>query len=323
MMTNAGSSASGAGGQGGGVVHGLLTPAWLSRLRGQCVVVKVGGSIQDDVQQLALVASDIAVMRSVGAAVVVVHGGGKAISAAMKDAGLQPRFVQGQRFTDEATLKIAERVLAKVVNAELVGLIARAGVGEGSVMGLHSLGTCVLGAVRATKAGSAEDLGFVGVVPKGGVNVAVIRGLTNQGIVPVIAPVAMDLEGDGEGVGRLNVNADLAGGRVAAELRAAKFVMVSDTPGVRTDAKDASSYVKRLSRGDVERLKAAGVIDGGMLPKVQGCAMALEAGVGGVGGGGEGGGGGGGVWIVDGRVAGAALMAAVDHPETPGTRLTA
>ncbi len=294
-------------------MHGVLAPAWLSRLRGQCVVVKVGGSIQDDVAQLALVTNDIAVMRSVGAAVVVVHGGGKAISAAMKEAGLQPRFVQGQRFTDEATLKIAERVLARVVNAELVGLIARSGVGEGCVMGLHSLGTCVLGAVRASKAGSADDLGHVGVVPRGGVNVGVIRGLTMQGIVPVIAPVAFDMEGMGDGlggVGRLNVNADLAGGRVAAELRAAKFVMVSDTHGVRTDPKDASSYVKTLSRGEVERLKGLGVIDGGMLPKVEGCAMALEAGAT------EG------VWIVDGRVAGAALMAAVDHPEAPGTRMT-
>lgn len=277
------------------------------------VVVKVGGSIQDDPAQLRLVAADAAALARDGVRPVLVHGGGKAISAAMKAAGLSPRFVHGQRYTDQATLEIVERCLCGPgsVNEELVSMIEQAGT---PATGLHSLGACVLHARRSTPAGSPDDLGLVGEVSR--VSAPVIAGLCALGIIPVIAPVALaDLGAAHAGTdrafalplgARLNVNADLAAGAVAAALRPTAFILVSDTPGIRTGTGD---YAPALTRADVERLRASGVIDGGMLPKVLGCAMALDAGVPNV-------------LIVDGRSPGA-LRRAVLHPlDAGGTRLT-
>lgn len=319
------------------VLDALLAAPALAALRGQTIVVKVGGSIQDDPAQMRLVMRDVSLLAAAGAGVVVVHGGGKAISAAMKAAGLTPRFVKGQRYTDAATLAIAERVLARGVNAEIVAMLREAGC---AAVPLHSLGCCVLGATRIAD-DDGEDLGFVGRVKpaaaseaeegsavaelvsrasqtasgSGGanarvsasVNVAVLKGLLLQSLTPVVAPVAIDLSASETDPGKLNVNADLAAGAVAGHMRAERFILVSDTPGVRVGA-DATSFVRSLSVANIAELRASGVIDGGMIPKLQGCIDALAAGAKSV-------------WIVDGRVPLATLAAAQDHAHTPGTRI--
>ncbi len=308
------------------------------------LVIKVGGSIQDDVAQLQRVMDDVVWAAtsagrdgragSGGLSPVVVHGGGKAISAAMKDAGLQPRFVKGQRYTDEATIAIVERCLcgSGSVNEQIVAMVDRAAgaavAREGTrfVRGvaLHALGACVLHARRVAPEGSPDDLGLVGWVSR--VNTQVILGCASVG-VPVIAPVALDAERPG---GKLNINADLAAGAIAEALGPAchGFVLVSDTPGIRDDR---GTFLATISRAEIERLIGVGAIDGGMLPKVQACVMALDAGIGRTagkaGGGGAGGGGGvgGGVCVVDGRQAGA-LRAVLEDAEAAcraglGTRL--
>ncbi|MBL8990352.1 MAG: acetylglutamate kinase [Phycisphaerae bacterium] len=269
------------------------------------VLIKVGGSIQDDPAQITAVMRDAAAAARAGRPCVVVHGGGKAISAAMNAAGLTPRFVAGQRYTDGPTLEIAERVLAETVNRELCAALAGAGARP---YPLHSLGTCVLMASRSGETGKPgqppADLGLVGRVHT--VAAEVLAGLCLQGFVPVIAPVAVESPRTAGSPGKLNVNADLAAGTVARALRPGAFVLVSDTPGVRTDA---TRYAPELDRAAVAGLIASGVIDGGMLPKIQACLEAIDAGVPDVS-------------IIDGRVPGALARALAGGP-IEGTRLKA
>lgn len=282
----------------------------LGALRGQGLVVKVGGSIQDDPGTMRSIARDVAALVTLGARPVVIHGGGKAITAAMAKAGLEARFVEGQRYTDESTLAIVEKVLVSGVNRELVDLIADEGA---PAQGLHTLSTCVLQAERAgTDAAPgkpSQDLGLVGRVTR--VNAPVILGLCGAGVVPVIAPVAHQADGSGGATGKLNVNADLAAGTVAATLRASAFVLVSDTPGVRLGP-DKGSFAPTLTAKQYEAATASGVIAGGMLPKLAACFEALRGKVAQVS-------------IVDGRVPQALLAAVLSGPEEPipGTRVRA
>ena len=258
------------------------------------LVVKVGGSIQDVPAQMAQVMGDAAALAAMGVAVVVVHGGGKAISAAMASAGLAPRFIAGQRYTDEATLAIAEKVLAQTVNAELCAMLSAGGARPAP---LHSLGECVLAARRWMV---ESDLGLVGEVTA--VRAERVRAILVEGRVPVIGPIALD-EREASGGRRLNINADLAGGAVARALAPSRFVLVSDTAGVRSDPKDPATRLERLNEADVERLRASGAVDGGMLPKLHACFEAMGEG--------QASGGQRGVPIVDGRTAGALLRAAL------------
>lgn len=281
------------------------------------VVVKVGGSIQDDPAQLSAVMADVAAAARSGRwSPVVVHGGGKAISAAMKAAGLVPRFVQGQRFTDEPTLAIAEWCLAGPgsVNAQLLAMLAEHGA---KAVGLTSLGCCVLRARRSTRAGAEDDLGLVGEVTA--VAAEVIAGVCATGVVPVIAPVALADEGTLAAAGevswepsrlaavprRFNVNADLAAGAVAVALRPTRFVLVSDTPGIRNDS---GVFVATIDQREIDRLEAVGTIDGGMKPKVHACVQALAAGVALAA-------------IIDGREAGSLGRALGAEPGLAGTRI--
>ncbi len=272
----------------------------LSALRSTGLVIKVGGSIQDEPDQLRAVMRDVAALASLEARPVVIHGGGKAITTAMNKAGLQARFVQGQRYTDHATLAIVERVLNQVVNREIQGYLQDEGC---RCRGLISTGSCVLRAVRtpADPVGDAppEDLGFVGRVTQ--VNVPEILGVCEGGLVPVIAPVAVDVAPTPDGPGKLNVNADLAAGTVAAALSPRMFILVSDTPGVRADVNDPASTLPILTRARMDELKAAGAIGGGMLPKLQACFEALAAGVPRV-------------CIIDGRQGGALLQSVLAGP---------
>ncbi|HNB59638.1 MAG TPA: acetylglutamate kinase [Phycisphaerales bacterium] len=255
---------------------------YITRFRGKVVVVKVGGSIQEDRAKMRALMADIAFMSAVGMRPVVVHGGGKSITAAMDKAGLQARFIQGRRYTDARTLEIAERILVHEVNRELVEDLTDAGA---RAIGLHSLGSCVLFAERMYlqgQGGEKIDLGLVGTVTE--VNTILLSALCEDGFIPVIAPVAIarqsgESPADHDKVSKLNVNADTAAGHVAAALKAEKLVVCSDTHGIRTDPKNPNSYASTLTRRDIDAMIASGVIGEGMLPKVEACLVAMAGGV--------------------------------------------
>jgi len=245
---------------------------YIRQFRGRMVVVKLGGSLlEGDPEQRGLL-TDVAFMATVGMQPILVHGGGKAISAAMQKAGLQPQFVQGQRYTDERTLAIVEHVLVDI-NHAIVQTLEELGQ---AATGLHSLSSAVLFGEQTRLAGAegrSLDLGLVGTITS--VNGTLLRALCQAGTIPVIAPLALDRAGR-----KLNVNADTAAGMVAAAVGAEKLVMMSDTHGIFADVKDRNTRFSRLNEAEVRRLIGAAVITGGMLPKVNACLHALHAGVG-------------------------------------------
>jgi len=257
---------------------------YIQSFRDKIVVVKVGGSVQEDADKLRNLLNDVAFMSAVGMRPVIVHGGGKAITQAMSAAGIEARFVQGRRYTDRATLEIAEDVLVNQINKDLVRHLGESG---STAIGLHSLGSCVLFGERlylngagngsGTAAGERIDIGYVGRVTE--VNTVLLRALCEDGFIPVLAPIAVCRVASAEGVWKLNINADTAAGVVAAQLKAEKLVVMSDTNGIRTDASKADSYASTLTRAEIDRLIEVGVIGEGMLPKVEACLTALEGGV--------------------------------------------
>jgi acetylglutamate kinase len=246
--------------------------AWVRRFEGKTIVVKVGGSIMDDPAALDAVIGDVCFMASVGVRPVLVHGGGKGITAAMAEAGIEAQFVQGRRYTDERTLQIAEKVLINDINAGICASIERQGH---RAMGLHSLASCVVFGRRLLleeAGGRRVDVGMVGEVER--VNGRLLSALTDQRIVPVIAPISRDVAGGG----KLNINADSVAGEVAAAVTAEKLMLVSDTHGVRR-SHDVDDLASSLTRSEIEALVEQGVISAGMLPKVEACFAAVEGGV--------------------------------------------
>jgi len=245
---------------------------YIRSFRGQIVVVKLGGSILDDTALQKKLLTDIAFMATVGMRPIIVHGGGKAITRAMKEAGLEPVWVKGRRYTDERTLTIVEHTLVHKVNTPICEMLSELGC---EPMGLHSLSSCVLFAKLLRLAGQDGrklDLGLVGKVVD--VNAQLLKKLCADGTIPVIASVAKDKAG-----GKLNVNADSAAGKVAAGVMAEKLVVVSDTHGIRTDIDDADSWVSSLNEKQIKEMIEDGIITDAMFPKVEACLTALEAGV--------------------------------------------
>ncbi|MDA1015537.1 MAG: acetylglutamate kinase [Planctomycetota bacterium] len=245
---------------------------WIRRFRGRHVVIKLGGSALDQQDAVKSLLTDVIFMETVGMKPILVHGGGKAISRAMKDADIEPNFVQGRRYTDAATLDIACRVLTREVCQPLVDEIIRQG---GHAKPLH-FGTdnCLVGERLTLKAddGSDLDLGFVGHVAD--INRKLLEETCQAGIIPVIPSIAVDRSGQ-----RLNVNADTAAAAVARLLRAEKLVFLSDVPGIYRDINDETSLMSHLDWAGCRKLIAEGVIDAGMLPKVDAALEALDAGV--------------------------------------------
>ena len=246
---------------------------YIRKFHGRYTVIKLGGSVMEDPEALRALLVDVVFMQTVGMRPVVVHGGGKAINAEMAKVGAQPRFVQGRRYTDDATLALVARVLAEEVNADIVRHINKYG---GRASGLHhkSIEQCLFGR-RLTLRGEDEnpiDLGRVGEVTE--VEVPPIESMCLGGVVPVLPSLAEDDDG-----GLLNVNADTAAAAVAAALQAEKLVFLTDTAGILRDKTDPSSLIRELTPEGCRDLMAQGVIDRGMIPKVEACMDCLEAGV--------------------------------------------
>lgn len=245
---------------------------YIRKFHGRFTVIKLGGSVMEDPESLRALLVDIVFMQTVGMRPVVVHGGGKAITHAMEKAGLEARFVQGRRYTDEATLEIVARVLAEEINADIVRHITKYG---GRAAGLHHKTTQCLFGRRLTLAdgnGGEIDLGRVGEVTE--VDVPPIENLCLAGVVPVLPSLA---EGDDEKL--LNVNADTAAAAVAVALKAEKLVFLTDTPGILRDRNEPKSLFRSLSPDDCHALIEQGVIDKGMIPKVEACLDSLAQGV--------------------------------------------
>jgi len=235
------------------------------------VVVKLGGSVMDNPDAERELLRDVVFMNYVGMQPIIVHGGGKEINAAMDAAGLEPLFVQGLRYTDDRTLAIAEQVLCGRINRRLVETLESLGV---AAIGLNSLTSCVLFADRMYLSGEENrriDVGYVGKIEK--VNARILELLCEADTIPVIAPIARDRSG-----GKLNCNADTAAGEVAAAVKAEKLVMVSDTHGIRENPKDPESFRPTLNRQEITAFMDRGIIDRGMIPKVQACLRALDSG---------------------------------------------
>ncbi|MGQ0636746.1 MAG: acetylglutamate kinase [Planctomycetaceae bacterium] len=245
---------------------------WIRRFQDALVVIKLGGSTLEDQPGVRHLLTDVVFMKAVGLHPVLIHGGGKAISAAMKESGIVPRFVQGRRFTDEATLEIVARVLAEEICGEIVSQIREQG---GDAVGLSYLSQNVLVGEKLLlpdALGQPVDLGFVGQVVR--VDVDLLDSFCTQGRIPVIPSIAVGADGQ-----KYNVNADTAAAAVARALDAEKLVFVSDIPGILADRHDPQSLISHLTHGRCRELIADGTIDAGMVPKVEAALDALGAGV--------------------------------------------
>jgi acetylglutamate kinase len=253
---------------------GILVEAlsWIHQFRGRYVVIKLGGSALEGQEAVRRLLRDVVFLATVGMKPVLVHGGGKSISQAMATAGIEPRFIHGRRYTDERTLEIVADVLANEICGNLVNEIGQQG---GAAVGLSYLnGNCLVGRKLCFKgtAGEEIDLGRVGEVT--GLDAAPIEQAASAGRIPVIPSIAVDAAG-----GKLNVNADTAAAAVARFLRAEKLVFLSDVPGIFRDRNDPRTLISNLPASQCRRLIVEGVIESGMVPKVEAALDALEAGV--------------------------------------------
>ena len=246
--------------------------AYIQRFNGATFVVKYGGSFMDSLDAAVRqgVARDIVFLEAVEINPVVVHGGGKAITRAMEKAGLKAEFIQGQRVTDEATARIVDDVLSREINPGIVAAINSLG---GAAQGFA--GPDIFRCRRITVQGPAGenlDIGCVGEVVE--VNTAPLLECIARGVTPIISPTA---RGDD---GRIyNCNADVAAAMTAVVLKARRLVFMSDVPGLMRNPKDPATVIPHLRIDEVPELKRAGVVDKGMIPKVDSAVAAIRAGV--------------------------------------------
>jgi len=246
---------------------------WIRQFRDKVTVIKLGGSVMEDEVALKHVLLDILFMETVGMRPVIIHGAGAAISRAMERANIEPRFIQGRRYTDDATLKIVEQVLASETNQRLAEQMEEIG---GRAMNLNFQTTNVLFGKRLQingVDGQPIDLGHVGEVTR--VDRAVIENLCYAGQVPVIP--SMCLEEGSDSI--LNVNADTAATAIAQALGAEKLLTLSDVPGVLKDKNNPDSLIHSLTETEARKLIADGTIAAGMIPKVEACLETLGRGV--------------------------------------------
>jgi acetylglutamate kinase len=246
----------------------VLTEAlpYIRTYHGSTVVVKVGGEALDDPQLARVVAEDMALLALVGIRLIVVHGGGPQVSAAMQQAGIEPRFIAGLRVTDDASMEVVSRVLVGSMNTALVGRLRQAGV---SAVGLSGIDAGLIEAV-STSGPDGEDLGRVGRVNV--VRPELLTTLLDQGYTPVIASIAPSAEGVA-----LNINADAVAGAIAAAVDAAKLVYLTNVEGLYRDLGDAGSLVSEMKSDELAAMLDS--LSSGMRPKAGSAVDALRGGV--------------------------------------------
>ena len=246
---------------------------YLQRYAGRTFVVKYGGHAMGDPELARNFAEDVVLLKAVGINPVVVHGGGPQIGAMLKKLGVESRFVDGLRVTDQATANIAEMVLSGAINKELVGWIAAAG---GTALGISGKDARLVTAKKVTRTTidpdsaieQAVDLGFVGEPET--IDPTIIHTAVAAGMIPVIAPIGAGTDG-----ATYNINADTMAGAIAAALGAARLFLLTDVAGVLDKA---GTLLTDLTPADIAGLQADGTISGGMIPKLETCIHAVEAG---------------------------------------------
>lgn len=239
---------------------------YIQRFNHKIIVVKYGGSAMVDEELKKRVAEDVSLLKLVGFKPIIVHGGGKEISNMVKRLGMEPKFINGLRVTDEETMDVAEMVLGKV-NKSLVQLVESLGVRAVGISGKDG------GLLKVEKKYSnGEDIGFVGEITE--VNPQILNDLLEKDFLPIICPIGMD-----EDYQTYNINADDAACAVAKAMKAEKLAFLTDIEGVYKDPKDPSTLISRILVSEAQTLMEEGYIGGGMLPKLQNCIDAVEDGV--------------------------------------------
>ena len=244
---------------------------FIQKYRGQLFVIKYGGSAMEDEHMVERLLGDVVFLEAVGINPVLIHGGGKAITTRMREAGLKPRFVNGLRVTCDKSIDIVKQVLDGVINPKIVQTI--------NEFGGRAVGISGQGVFRARKLppqrdekGEEVDLGFVGEVTE--LIVEQVCKAIDEETVPVISPIGCDPSGD-----ILNVNADTAAGAIAAALGATKMIYLSDVLGIMRDPRQNDSLIPTLQIAGARKLMSEEVIEGGMIPKVESAIAAIEKGV--------------------------------------------
>ncbi len=242
---------------------------YLRRFAGKTIVIKYGGAamINEGVRQSVI--QDLILMQQVGMKPVLVHGGGPEIDRMLKKLNKEAIFVEGLRYTDDETMEIVQMVLGGKVNKDLVEFFARMG---GKAVGISGADGGLFMAKRMRKNG--QDLGLVGDIQS--VNTEMIKSLLDNGIIPVVASIALRSD---EEWGFYNVNADTAAGSLAIALKAEKLILLTDVPGVMEDKSDLGTLIREMDAQMAKTLMKRGVIKAGMIPKVEGCLTALAQGV--------------------------------------------
>lgn len=239
---------------------------YIQRYNGKIVVVKYGGNAMTNEELKNAVMSDIVLLSLVGVKVVLVHGGGPEINDMLKKVGIESKFINGLRYTDEATVDIVKMVLAGKVNKELVSHLTRH---KGRAVGLCGIDGQM---IMAHKMEGEVDLGFVGEIDS--INTTPITDALENGYVPVIATVACGEDGQ-----TYNINADTAAARIAAELGAENLILMTDISGLLRDKDDKSTLIPAVQVSEVPFMKRQGIISGGMIPKIDCCVEAVRRGV--------------------------------------------
>ena len=237
---------------------------YIEKYRGEVVVVKYGGNAMINEQLRQQVMEDIVLLHLIGVKVVLVHGGGPEISDLMEKLGKKAEFVNGLRVTDKETVDIVQMVLAGKINKTLVNLLEMKG---GQAMGISGMdGRLIEAAIKD------ERLGYVGEITH--INIQPVEDLLEKGYIPVISTLGCDREGNA-----YNINGDTAAAEVAGALEAERLIMLSDIPGLLRDKDDPSTLIPELSVAEAGQLRRAGVISGGMIPKMECCVEAIRKGV--------------------------------------------
>lgn len=239
---------------------------YIQRFNRRIIVVKYGGSAMVDEDLKARVIQDVTLLKLVGFKPIIVHGGGKEISRWVNKVGMEPKFINGLRVTDEPTMELVEMVLGKV-NKSLVQLVEALGVRAIGISGKDGKLLTV-----DKKLSQGQDIGFVGEVKK--VNADILYNLLEKDFLPIVCPVGLDDENN-----TYNINADDAACAIAKAMKAEKLAFLTDIEGVYKDPKDPETLISELTVSAAQRLMDDGYIGGGMLPKLNNCIDAIHAGV--------------------------------------------
>lgn len=242
---------------------------YISRYRGKTIIVKYGGAAMVNESIRMAVMQDIVLLAGIGIRIVLVHGGGPEIDATLRRLGKEPVFIKGLRYTDEETMDIVQMVLAGSVNKDIVGLVQKSG---GTAVGLCGVDGGMLTAQRLVKDGI--DLGLVGEIVK--VNPSILQRTIDSGAIPVVATIAA---GAGDDEKFYNINADTAAAAIASEMRAEKLMLLTDVPGILRNVADEGTLITEMNHAELPGLIAEGVVSKGMIPKLECCVQAIEAGV--------------------------------------------